>query len=93
MLQAAQTRTDVLISQSLAGLRHAKLWMLFTLSLLMICSVSPVLAVPSFATQTGQSCVACHAGDSIQNSRPMAGFLSSRAIHQENAAHPWLPWS
>jgi len=62
MLQAAQTRTDVLISQSLAGLRRAKLWMLLTLSLLMICSVSPVLAVPSFATQTGQSCVACHAG-------------------------------
>jgi hypothetical protein len=32
------------------------------ISFVMLCGVSRVGAVPSFATQTGQSCVACHAG-------------------------------
>ena len=58
------------IAESSAGLKRLLQWVAMLLTMLVVSWPNPVRAIPLFARQTGQNCVACHAGGQFPELTP-----------------------
>jgi hypothetical protein len=88
MFRPAYNLGEVSCQKSESVLQHLKLHVLTLLGLWMLLSVSPAQAVPSFAAQTGQSCVACHAGGQFPELTPYGRLFKLTGYTSGERANP-----